>query len=121
MATKYTIFFLLFFCVSFCVNAQKITAAEYFIDKDPGKGNGTQLNTGTSAGTVAFTDSVATNTLDPGFHFLCVRAKGEDDTWGIFETRGFFVSKALTSNSKIIAAEYFIDKDPGVGNGTKLT
>ncbi len=108
-----------FYITTAAVDAPAITAAEFFIDTDPGVGNGTALAIGASGGTVSFNASIPTN-LTPGFHFLAVRVKGADGKWGLFEKRGFHVSLATGDAPIITAAEYFIDSDPGVGNGTAL-
>lgn len=98
-------------------DASNIIAAEYFLDTDPGAGNGTALSVGTSGATVNFTASIPT-TLSPGFHFLAIRVKGSDDRWGHYEKRGLYVSSATINAADITAAEYFFDTDPGVGNAT---
>jgi hypothetical protein len=99
---------------------QNITAAEYFVDTDPGAGNGVPI-TVTAGTNIVFNVSVPTTSLSQGFHFLAIRAKGADDKWGLFETRGFYISTAATVAANIIAAEYFVDTDPGTGNGLPLT
>lgn len=98
-------------------DASDIIAAEYFLDTDPGVGNGTALSVGTSGATVNFTASIPTS-LAPGFHFLAIRVKGSDGKWGHYEKRGLYVSSAATNAPDITAAEYFFDTDPGVGNAT---
>lgn len=109
-----------FYISSTTANAANIVAAEYFLDTDPGLGNGTALPVGTAGATVNFTASIPTS-LAPGFHFLAIRVKGSDDQWGHYEKRGFYVSAAAVDASNITAAEYFVDTDPGVGNGTALS
>lgn len=101
--------------------AQNITAAEYFFDKDPGIGLGTALPVGTSGTTVNFTASIPTTALSPGFHVLAIRTKDENNVWGLFESRSIYIASAATNAPSIIAAEYFIDKDPGSGNGIALS
>jgi hypothetical protein len=97
-----------------------ITAAEYFLDTDPGVGNGTALSVGSSGGVVNFTANIP-NSVAPGFHFLAIRVKDADGIWGLFEKRGFYVSSATVDAGNIIAAEYFVDTDPGVGSGNALS
>lgn len=114
-------------CVCCCVllllqsRAQNITAAEYFFDKDPGVGLGTALAVGTSGTTVNFTASVPTTSLAPGFHILAIRTKDENNVWGVFESRSVYIASGATNAPSIVAAEYFIDKDPGSGNATALS
>ncbi len=101
-------------------DAANIVAAEYFFDADPGVGNGTAVSVGTTGTVVNFT-AVIPISLPVGFHFLAIRTKGADGVWGLYEKRGFYVSSFAADAANIVAAEYFFDTDPGVGNGTALT
>ena len=102
--------------------AANIQLAEFFIDTDPGVGNGTILTTGSSInGTVNFTGNIATTGLATGFHNVGIRVKDSIGLWGLVETRGFLVTQAAVASANIVAAEFYIDTDPGVGNGTALT
>jgi gliding motility-associated-like protein len=100
-------------------SAQTITKAEYFFDTDPGNGNGTPI-TITPSGTVTFTTSIPTSSLSQGFHFLGIRVKETGGVWSIFESRGFYITASTSNVTNIAAAEYFIDADPGNGNGTAI-
>jgi hypothetical protein len=93
----------------------KIVAAEYFIDVEPGVGNGIALAVPTSEDSISFSTSIATGNLTGGWHVLFVRTRDDMGRWSLYEGRNFFVK------STIIAAEYFIDADPGVGNGTAFS
>ncbi|MBK8494345.1 MAG: hypothetical protein IPL50_04485 [Chitinophagaceae bacterium] len=106
---------------TYTAQGQNITAAEYFIDIDPGNGNGTALNVGTNGSIVNFVAAVPTTSLSTGFHFVAIRTKDADGKWGLFEARGFYISTATNNSGNIVAAEYFIDNDPGNGNGTSLS
>jgi len=101
-------------------DASVITAAEFFFDTDPGEGSGTPIPV-TSGNNLNFTASIPVGALSTGFHFLTIRMKGADGRWGIFESRGFYVSPIAANVGDIVAAEYFIDTDPGDGNATPLT
>jgi hypothetical protein len=102
-------------------NASAITAAEYFIDNDPGTGNGTALAVGTAGNTVSFTASIPTNTLAAGFHTLAIRTRNAEGYWSLYETKGFYISAQTTDMSPVTAAEYFLDTDPGTGKGAPLS
>jgi hypothetical protein len=108
-------------CIAFSMQAQTITAAEFFIDTDPGVGNGTAITPAPSGANPTFAASVPTTSLTNGFHFVGVRTKDNLSKWGLFENRGFYISSATTNASNIAAAEFFIDADPGVGNATAIT
>lgn len=100
-------------------NASAVTAAEYFIDTDPGAGNGSPISI-TSGDVTSFAVPVPAGNLAPGFHFLAIRTRDADGTWGPYESRGFYINAAATNTPDIIAAEYFFDTDPGAGNGTSI-
>jgi len=102
------------------IDAANIVAAEYFFDTDPGVGNATATSIGTTGAVVNFTASIPTS-LSPGFHFLSIRTKDATGIWGLFEKRGFYVSSLAVNAPIIVAAEYFIDSDPGYGNGIPIT
>jgi gliding motility-associated-like protein len=109
-----------FYVTGSTANAPDIKKAEYFFDTDPGSGNGIALTIPTGA-TSNFTVSIPTTTLAPGFHFLAIRMQGLDGRWGLFESRGFYLSPTGTNAGDIVAAEYFFDDvDPGEGNGLPL-
>jgi gliding motility-associated-like protein len=100
-------------------NAATISKAEYFIDTDPGVGNGTDLAmTGSS---VDQNYNIPTTGLSDGIHKLYVRVINDDGTWSIYDKNVFYINPNQTNTAAIASAEYFIDTDPGVGNGTVLT
>ncbi len=99
-----------------------LVTAEYFFDKDPGVGKGTALTGLTVQGdSLAINTSVATTGLKTGFHQLCVRVKDSKGLWGLFEKRTVYVNSLPTTYVPVSSAEYFFDKDPGVGKGTPIT
>jgi Secretion system C-terminal sorting domain len=108
-----------FYISSSTTNVGNITAAEFFVDTDPGVGNGTPI-TVTSGANVNFVATVPTTSLAAGFHFVAIRTKDVDGKWGLFENRGFYISTSTTNVGNISAAEFFVDADPGVGNGTPI-
>lgn len=110
-----------FYITGSTTDVPNITKAEYFFDSDPGPGNGTPISI--TPGAIAnFTVSLPATGLTPGFHFLAIRTQRANGTWGIFESRGFYLSGSASNSSDIVAAEYFIDGiDPGEGNGEPLT
>ena len=97
----------------------QITAAEYFIDTDPGTDNGTEIPI-TSGFNLNESFNVDTSSLSNGIHTLYVRTKDEDNRWSLFFKQTFLVHDFTDSNtpSQITAAEYFIDTDPGTNSGT---
>ena len=111
---------LLCFLSSALAQSPNITEMEYFLDVDPGFGSGTSI-TVTAANSQEIDLTIVTSGLDPGFHTLWVRAKDENGVWSHVESLPFFIGNSTTENQiSISAAEYFLDIDPGHGNGTDL-
>ena len=106
----------------FMVTGDKsIAAAEYYIDTDPGAGNGTSVNASSGqfgvSSEVAVTFGIATADLSVGTHTLFVRMKNSEGNWGVKRQYKFEVS----ASSIISKAEFFVDEDPGIGAGTPLS
>ncbi|MFI5149777.1 MAG: T9SS type A sorting domain-containing protein [Bacteroidia bacterium] len=103
--------------------AAQISAAEYFMDTDPGQGAGTSIAL-TTADSVNLSPVIALTTVTPGFHNFFVRTKNTLGVWSLYEGRNFFYQPAVPASapsSKLVAAEFFFDTDPGQGHGTTLT
>lgn len=103
------------------IDAQ-ITAMEYFFDSDPGSGGATSIATSPSAEVIA-TETLNTSGLAEGFHTLHLRGIDENNNWGPYATSTIYVNSGIGFNDvvQISALEYFIDTDPGAGNGTPIT
>src|SRR5258705_7261245 len=86
---------------------QGFSKAEYFFDTDPGINNGTQILLSGTNDTINFSAAILTTSLSAGFHFLGLRVKHNNGTWGLFEKRGLYVSNTTSDAADIIAAEYF--------------
>ena len=88
---------------------------EYFWDTDPGVGNGIILNgPGNTIDSINLNYIIPTTGLATGFHKLYIRRNGG----------GTFSSITDVRDVKILGltgGEYFIDIDPGVGNGKPFT
>jgi hypothetical protein len=114
-----TIYTFLLCCIANIGFAQ-IDRAEYFIDTDPGIDNGTPITINTPGFNVSESFSVDTSSLSNGIHTLYVRTKEANDVWSLYYKQTFLVHDFSNSStpSQIIAAEYFIDTDPGTNAGT---
>lgn len=111
---------------SFYISASNLTAqanivdVEYYIDNDLGVGAGTSLGP-LSSTTVNLTPTIPTSGLSAGFHTINTRALDSDGTWGDLESRSFYVSPSdLTTTANIVEVRYYVDIDPGFGNGTLI-
>ena len=101
--------------------APGLAGAEYFIDADPGYGAGTAVaitGGGTNASGIAFT--VGLGSVTPGFHSLSVRSKNALGSWSQTYRQIFYVEPVATTAppANLAAVEYFVDTDPGYGQGT---
>ena len=98
-----------------------IVSGEYFIDTDPGLGNGSTISS-TAATTVTPIVNINTSTLSSGFHNLFIRVKNSAGKWSHYEGRMFYIMPNVPSTSpSILNGEYFVDTDPGLGNGTAIS
>ncbi|MBE9485022.1 MAG: PKD domain-containing protein, partial [Bacteroidetes bacterium] len=102
----------------------QIVAAEYFLDDDPGVGNGIPL-TITPGNEIDELAAIPTTGMSHGAHIMYIRTKDTDDTWSLTMDTHFFLYDSTyrdlrKTQPEIIAAEYFFDTDPGPGNGTLI-
>jgi hypothetical protein len=98
-----------------------IVAMEYFIDSDPGFGNGVAV--AVTADTITNTIFIIDiSTLDYGFHKVYFRVRDEAGKWSLSVLRNIFkvTNETTPDMPDIIAMEYFIDADPGFGDGTNV-
>lgn len=86
---------------------------EYFFDTDPGHGKATQKST--KAGDNALT--LRTSQLDAGMHMLGIRSVDGEGHWSPTLTSPVYVFAPMTD---VASAEWFVDEDPGYGNGTNV-
>ena len=102
--------------------ATLVVAAEYFFDSDPGVGHGTAIELTSLSGSIEENLSIFIDDLSSGFHQLYVRAKDDLGNWSVFEKRTFYVQESNVGSvaTAIVAAEYFIDTDPGYGAATAI-
>ncbi|MFC2138716.1 T9SS type A sorting domain-containing protein [Bacteroidota bacterium] len=93
-----------------------ITYIEYFFDSDPGLGNGTSIPF-TPDSILTISTIIDITGLSEGFHSLYIRARDENGIYSHTLTRPFLVIETQAGIPKIIELEYFVDVDPGYGNG----
>lgn len=103
--------------------AANIVAMEYFLDNDPGIGAAASIPV-TPATDYSQTFPVSIAGLATGPHYLYTRAKDAQGSWSQTNSNIFFVFTPMlpvnTSVADITGAEYFVDTDPGVGNGIPM-
>ncbi|PQV47891.1 putative secreted protein (Por secretion system target) [Jejuia pallidilutea] len=101
--------------------ATEITAAEYFINTDPGFGNGNTIIVNANTGTLTENLAIPIGSNLNGFNSLYIRTQDNLGHWSLYDTVKFYVIDELgTGASNIAAMEYFIDTDPGFGNANSI-
>lgn len=106
---------------------QNIIAAEYFFDSDPGFGAATPISVTAGVDLNNLSFSANTNGLAIGTHRLFVRTLNAEGKWSLAYFSAFLVNNDFAyptppaAAQNIIAAEYFIDTDPGLGSATAIT
>lgn len=106
-----------------------IVKAEYFFDTDPGFGNGTPISLTAAADIANFSTVINLNgsALTNGFHRLYLRTQDDAGRWSLvhnalFDNVNVPTYPAAPGAAGVITdVEYFIDTDPGFGQGTKIT
>jgi len=100
------------------LNFANVTAAEYFIDTDPGPGNANPIAI-TAGVNVDQPLSIMIPNLSEGMHLLGLRVRDENGLWSLFDRKNFIVQKLDFTD--IVAVEFFLDTDPGVGAGIPVS
>jgi len=114
--------------ISICISVSNAYASahlkiiEFFIDNDPGLGRGQQIAVNDSSNNITLDFTINVQDLKDGFHNLFIRAMDNDQKWSLNYKRPFYKQRKSTIDTKpeIVQAEYFIDIDPGIGNGIKI-
>lgn len=107
------------FVVTTSASADTIVAAEYFVDTDPGTGNGLSIPIN-AADSIQLTNQILpTSGLDPGIHHLFLRVQSSSGLWNVCSQRPFYFVPGPSADT-IVNVEYFIDTDPGFGNGSSI-
>ncbi len=111
-------------CTSLALRAQQITQAEYFFDTDLGAGQNSSLAI-VASDTVLFSGAVPVTGLAPGYHYLYVRTKDDNEQWSTTLVRRLYIrdeSPLPSSNSPapVVASEYHVFLDAGPGNGESV-
>ncbi len=97
----------------------EIVQAEYFVDQDPGYGNGIPIEIEEGLSEISIDMSVSIDDISYGAHILYIRSRNKDGHWGFLKSHNFFKSR-VESEAEIETLEHFIDEDPGFGNGNKV-
>lgn len=98
-----------------------IVGWETYFDTDQGPGTGIWYPV-TANDTVSILDQLDVSALSTGFHHLFVRMKASTGLWSSPRASLVYVQPAIPSPVfyEIVACEYFVGVDPGVGSGTPI-
>ncbi len=94
-----------------------VAKLEYFIDTDPGFDNGTNVNISPSTN-ITKNMNIPLTGISDGFHVLYIRVKDNQNKWSLTQTQSFY--KVSLQDEKVCKLEYYIDSDPGFGNGVPV-
>src|SRR5690606_7823890 len=100
-----------------------IVQGEYFVDTDPGFGNGSAISFTPGTDLTAISFSFNPTAFNTGFHRIYTRFKDANGQWSLTNVRAFYKDSLnqATALPNVVAMEYFIDTDPGFGNGTPVS
>ena len=90
----------------------EVSAAEWFVDTDPGHGKATRVTM--AAGSNVMT--IPTGELSTGFHLLGVRSCSRSGQWSPTLTSPIYVAGRMGA----ARAEWFVDTDPGEGKANAI-
>lgn len=103
-------------------SSSNIQRLEYFIDTDPGTGNAITIPVTPAMQISGISFNPNISALSNGFHVLFIRSLDANGKWSVTNYQYFYkqnnVGAPLSAVSKM---EYFIDTDPGSGNGKPIT
>ncbi|MCB9357854.1 MAG: hypothetical protein H6508_07930 [Calditrichaeota bacterium] len=97
-----------------------IDGAEAFFDSDPGEGNGVPVNVGYGTDVAAYDSTVEVAAAGTGFHTVYLRFRG-GGVWTFPTENTLRIGPAVDGGEdRIVGGEFFVDVDPGLGNGCPL-
>ncbi len=98
-----------------------IVKAEYFIDADPGFGKAINIPVTAAANIADRSFIIPLTAVADGFHNLFVRSLDANGVWSVSNKLSFYKTNTNSLETPdIVAAEYFIDTDPGFGNASAI-
>lgn len=93
-----------------------LNAVEYFFNTDPGMGEGIQIAVSGTEINTSF--DLNLDGLSNGIHQLYIRVRDGDQQWSLYAKKIIHVVGSMMQ--ELVAAEYFFDADPGLGNGNTM-
>ena len=101
-----------------------INKAEYFLDTDPGYGNGVNIPVATPGTDVSgLTYAVSLTGVRAGFHRLVARTRDVNGVWSLSNSNSFYYQNLPATPPglpNVTRIEYYFDTDPGFGSGINV-
>lgn len=116
---KLKLFFLLMWGLGSLCAQPNIVYGEYFMDVDPGRGNGFPFPAFTPGDSVSMSATLNPSDWSVGLHILHARVQDADQVWSHRLYRPILLLPAEVA--PIDQVEYFWGQDPGQGNGQPPT
>lgn len=105
------------FYVSAFPSDQDIVAARYFFNND----TPINLTIDTASPMISQSYSIATTGLGQGFHDFYIQTQAADGIWSLYDRQTIYINELDGMPSDVVAAEYYIDEDLGIGNNTPFS
>lgn len=86
-----------------------VMRAEFFVDTDPGNGNGTPFTIPVPSDLVTVNPTLTTGVLPDGTHYLFIRTRDIFGKWSLYEPQAFTVDSALPIELLEFSASAFDD------------
>lgn len=100
-----------------------LTRVEWYIDTDPGYGNGTPITITAGQNLQNLSINIDLSPLQQGVHIVGIRSRDANGAWSI-DNKWLFLKPYANSGAapipNVTRVEWFLDKDPGYGNGTPI-
>ncbi len=103
-----------------------ITRLEYYIDNDPGIGNGLSVSIIAGSDIQNVVIPLDPSTLTEGVHRVYTRARNANGNWSLTNTFLFYKPYSQSTpppppvQPDLSILEYYFDTDPGYGNGQRI-
>ncbi|MFT3679562.1 MAG: hypothetical protein QM791_04780 [Ferruginibacter sp.] len=101
-----------------------INRVEWFLDTDPGYGNATPITIAPAQNLQNLAIDISLTPLGQGVHIVGVRSRDANGAWS-HDNKWIFLKPyegtVAVPQPKIVRIEYYVDSDPGYGNGTPVT
>jgi len=101
-----------------------ITRVEWYLDTDPGYGNGNALSISAGQDLAGLFFNIDVVPLSQGVHLVGVRSKDANGAWSL-DNKWIFLKPYNTGGGNpvpnIVRTEYYVDVDPGYGNAASIS